>query len=207
MKSFYNEHVKRWLDAALSGTLLVATAPIVGAAALAIKLEDGGSIIFAQERGGRYGKPFTLYKLRTMKEGTDKIDGGYPTEDMVTKVGKVLRRTSLDELPQLWNIFIGDMSFIGPRPTLMDQVRRYTGRQYRRLDVRPGLTGVAQIRYRNSAPWSVRIEADLEYVNNVSFLTDLKVILSTIPAVLGATGQQIGMQSDLVDDLQPDPVR
>lgn len=205
LDSFYNQHAKRWCDALAGAALLTLTSPVLAACAVAIKIDDGGPVFFHQSRAGKGGQPFTVHKLRTMTVGTDKIDGGYPTPAMVTKVGGWLRRLSLDEIPQLWNITVGEMSFVGPRPTLPDQVARYTDRQRHRLDVRPGLTGLAQIRFRNSAPWSVRIEADLEYVNGLSVLTDLKVLLATIPAVLGAGGQSIGETAALIDDLGPGP--
>jgi lipopolysaccharide/colanic/teichoic acid biosynthesis glycosyltransferase len=166
LDSFYNKHAKRSCDAVAGAALLTATSPVLVACAVAIKLDDGGPVFFHQRRVGKGGQPFTVHKLRTMTVGTDQIDGGYPTPTMVTRVGGWVRRLSLNEIPQLWNITIGEMSFVGPRPTLPNQVARYTERQFHRLDVRPGLTGLAQIRFRNAAPWSVRIEADLEYVEN-----------------------------------------
>ena len=205
LDSFYNKHAKRWCDAVAGAALLTASSPVLAACAVAIKLDDGGPVFFHQRRVGKGGQPFTVHKLRTMTVGTDQIDGGYATAAMVTRVGGWLRRLSLDEIPQLWNITIGEMSFVGPRPTVPNQVARYTERQFHRLDVRPGLTGLAQIRFRNAAPWSVRIEADLEYVENVSLLTDLRVLLGTIPAVLCASGQSIGETAAMIDDLGPGP--
>jgi lipopolysaccharide/colanic/teichoic acid biosynthesis glycosyltransferase len=123
---------------------------------------------------------------------------------MVTSVGRVLRSTSLDEIPQILNIIKGDMSVVGPRPALMEQVSRYTEKQRRRLSVRPGLTGLAQVRYRNAATWSVRIESDLEYVDNISLLNDLKLILMTIPAQLTGKGIETGQTQQQVDDLGMD---
>ena len=205
LDSFYNKHAKRWCDAVAGAVLLTATSPVLVACAVAIKLDDGGPVFFHQRRVGKGGQPFTVHKLRTMTVGTDQIDGGYPTPAMVTRVGGWLRRLSLDEIPQLWNITIGEMSFVGPRPTLPNQVAHYTEWQFHRLDVPPGLTGLAQIRFRNAAPWSVRIEADLEYVENVSLLTDLRVLLGTIPAVLCASGQSIGETAAMIDDLSPGP--
>ena len=207
LDSFYNKHAKRWCDAVAGAVLLTATSPVLVACAVAIKLDDGGPVFFHQRRVGKGGQPFTVHKLRTMTVGTDQIDGGYPTPTMVTRVGRWVRRLSLDEIPQLWNITIGEMSFVGPRPTLPNQVARYTEWQFHRLDVPPGLTGLAQIRFRNAAPWSVRIEADLEYVENVSLLTDLRVLFGTIPAVLCASGQSIGQTAAMIDDddLGPGP--
>jgi|tagenome__1003787_1003787.scaffolds.fasta_scaffold20955450_2 lipopolysaccharide/colanic/teichoic acid biosynthesis glycosyltransferase len=197
----YSRGVKRALDLVGGCLLLVATAPLHGICALAVVLDSGRPVYFQQRRTGHHGREFRLHKLRTMVVGTDERSGGYPTADMVTGVGAFLRRCSLDELPQLVNIVRGDMSFVGPRPALPDQVRRYTTRQRRRLEVRPGLTGLAQVRHRNDAPWSVRIESDIEYVDRMSLLTDLRVLLMTLPAVLSGSGQRTGQTAADVDDL------
>lgn len=199
--TFYCRRGKRLCDATASAVLLIATLPVMGACALAIKLESGEPVIFNQQRAGRDGVPFTLHKFRSMEAGTHERSGGYPTAAMVTKVGATLRRTSLDELPQLWNILRGDMSFVGPRPALMDQAARYSPHQSERLAVRPGLTGLAQIRFRNAAPWSVRIESDIEYVRTLSLLTDMSILLRTLPAILFGEGQAIGQSQGQVDDL------
>ena len=159
---------KRVGDIALGTVLAVVTAPLQAVCAVAIKLDDRGPVLFTQTRSGRDGVPFEILKFRTMKPDTDRIAHGYPSAAMVTRVGRVLRRTSLDELPQLYNILRGDMSVVGPRPALIEQANRYTEFQRRRLLVRPGLTGMAQLRYRNNAPWSQRIEADVEYVARLS---------------------------------------
>lgn len=181
--------------------LLAISTPLHLACAAVIKLDDRGPVYFRQERIGLNGQPFTLYKFRTMLVGTHEISGGYPTSSMVTKSGRTLRRFSLDELPQLWNIIRGDMSFVGPRPALPDQVVRYTETQRRRLLVRPGLTGAAQIKYRNNAPWSARILEDIHYVENVSLLEDLKLLLKTVPSALAGEGQAVGQTAEQVDDL------
>lgn len=200
-ESTYNRRVKRFLDIAGSTTLLTVSAPALIAIGVAIKLDDGGPILYSHIRSGINGRRFALHKFRTMKVGTDKKYGGYPVESAVTRIGTVLRRTSLDEIPQLWNVFKGEMSFVGPRPAVPEQVARYTEMQRRRLVVRPGVTGAAQVKYRNNATWSQRIEEDVRYVETMSLFTDLKLILSTIPAVFFARGQSVGQKADEVDDL------
>lgn len=199
--SLYSECGKRALDLSVAGLGAIFSAPLYAACAFAIWADDGRPVHFLQQRAGKDGKEFTLIKFRTMTVGTHEISNGYPTAAMVTKVGRVLRKISLDELPQVVNIIKGDMSLIGPRPALLDQVARYTSRQRGRLRVRPGLTGLAQVRYRNSAPWSVRIESDLEYVNAVSWQADVKIALRTIPAVLFGAGVLTGQTMQEVDDL------
>lgn len=199
----YRRAGKRAFDLAVSLTVGVLTAPVHVACAVAVGLTSGRPIYFTQERIGRDGSPFELYKFRTMKVGTHEASGGYPTTDMVTPIGKALRTTSLDELPQILNIVRGDMSLVGPRPALADQVARYTHEQRGRLAVRPGLTGLAQIRYRNAAPWSVRITSDLEYVGRMSLLNDLRIMARTLPALFRGGLVQLGQSFDQVDDLGP----
>lgn len=200
-KSLYATVIKRPLDAIVGLLLLVLTAPIHFVCALWVKFHDGGPVYFVQERVGQDGELFPLYKLRTMRVNTQEKYGGYPVASMVTKPGRLLRRLSLDELPQLWNIARGDMSLVGPRPALAEQVCRYTQQQRQRLTVRPGLTGAAQVKYRNSATWSKRIEEDIRYVKNISFLNDFLILLNTIPATLAGEGQTVGQQASEVDDL------
>jgi lipopolysaccharide/colanic/teichoic acid biosynthesis glycosyltransferase len=182
--------LNRALDVAGSAIGLALTSPALAAAALAIKLEDGGPVLYRQERIGRDGKPFQLLKLRTMVVGAETIGAGYAVnrgDSRITKAGRILRRLSLDELPQLWNVLRGDMSLIGPRPTLRYQVERYSERQRRRLDVRPGITGWAQIHGRATLPWDERIELDLWYVEHRSPLVDLRILLRTPLALFGGT--------------------
>jgi lipopolysaccharide/colanic/teichoic acid biosynthesis glycosyltransferase len=157
---------------------------------VAIKLEDGGPVLFRQTRVGRGGRDFELVKLRTMVVGAERRGAGFAVDagdSRITRIGRLLRRTSIDELPQLWNVVRGDMSLIGPRPTLRYQVERYTERQRRRLDVRPGLTGWAQIHGRATLPWDERIELDVWYVEHRSPLVDLKILLRTPLALFGGT--------------------
>ncbi len=159
-------------------------------AALAVKLEDGGPVLFRQTRVGKDGADFELLKLRTMVVGAERQGAGYSVDKgdaRITRVGRFLRRTSLDELPQLWNVVRGEMSLIGPRPTLRYQVERYSERQRRRLEVLPGITGWAQIHGRASLSWDERIELDVWYVDHRSPLTDLLILLRTPLALLGGT--------------------
>ena len=201
LQSFYATKAKRALDNCGSALLLLLTAPVQLLCAVAVVADDGFPVLFHQSRVGKDGRIFKLHKVRTMTVGTDAICGGYPTPAMTTKVGRVLRRLSLDEIPQLINILRGEMSFVGPRPTLVSQVERYTPEQRGRLAVRPGLTGLAQIRHRNSAPWSRRITTDLEYVRGLSLRLDLWIVLRTIPAIFSGEGQAVGQTVAEVDDL------
>jgi lipopolysaccharide/colanic/teichoic acid biosynthesis glycosyltransferase len=164
--------------------------PVLGVAAIAIKLEDRGPVLYRQTRVGKDGDEFELLKLRTMVVGAETEGAGYAVDrgdPRITRVGRVLRRLSLDELPQLWNVVRGDMSMIGPRPTLRYQVDRYTPRQRRRLDVKPGITGWAQIHGRATLPWEERIELDVWYVEHRSPLVDLKILLRTPLSLFGGT--------------------
>ena len=170
---------------------LVAAAPVLGAAALLIRREDGGPVLFRQERVGKDGASFEVLKLRTMVVDAERQGAGFAVaagDDRITRVGDLLRRTSLDELPQLWNVLRGDMSLVGPRPTLRYQVEQYTERQRRRLEVRPGLTGWAQVHGRTSLPWSERIELDVWYVEHRSLALDLRILVRTVGVLLRREG-------------------
>jgi lipopolysaccharide/colanic/teichoic acid biosynthesis glycosyltransferase len=182
--------LNRALDVAIAGTGLALASPLLAAAAVAVKLGDGGPVLFRQTRVGKDGRDFELLKLRTMVVGAEKQGAGYAVnvgDSRITRVGAFLRRTSLDELPQLWNVVRGDMSVIGPRPTLRYQVEKYTERQRRRLEVLPGITGWAQIHGRASLSWDERIELDVWYVEHRSALTDVLILLRTPLALLGGT--------------------
>jgi len=182
--------VNRAADVALAGAALVVAAPVLGAAALAVKLEDGGPVLYRQTRVGRDGVDFELLKLRTMVENAERLGAGYAVSEgdpRITRAGRILRKLSLDELPQLWNVIRGEMSVIGPRPTLRYQVERYDERQRRRLEVKPGITGWAQIHGRATLPWAERIELDLWYVDNRSARLDLKILLRTPLALFRGT--------------------
>jgi lipopolysaccharide/colanic/teichoic acid biosynthesis glycosyltransferase len=182
--------VNRAVDVALAGLGLVVASPLLAAAALAVKLEDGGPVLFRQTRVGQGGGDFQLLKLRSMVVDAERQGAGYAVDRgdaRITRVGRVIRRTSVDELPQLWNVVRGDMSVIGPRPTLRYQVERYTERQRRRLEVKPGLTGWAQIKGRATLPWADRIELDVWYVEHRSPMVDLKILLRTPLVLFGGT--------------------
>jgi lipopolysaccharide/colanic/teichoic acid biosynthesis glycosyltransferase len=188
--------VNRAADVVVAGAALVVASPILGLAALAAKLEDGGPVLYRQTRVGKDSVDFELLKLRTMVVGAETMGAGLAVNEgdsRITRTGRVLRRLSLDELPQLWNVIRGEMSVIGPRPTLRYQVERYTPRQRRRLDVKPGITGWAQIHGRAALPWAERIELDVFYVEHRTPLLDLKIFARTPLALFkgtykGATG-------------------
>ncbi|HZO50974.1 MAG TPA: sugar transferase [Gaiellaceae bacterium] len=182
--------MNRALDVALAGAGLLVSAPLLGLAALAVKLEDGGPVLYRQTRVGKDGVDFELLKLRTMVVGAERLGAGFAVDrgdPRITRVGRLLRRTSVDELPQLWNVLRGDMSVIGPRPTLRYQVERYTARQRRRLSVKPGLTGWAQVHGRATLSWEERIELDLWYVEHRSPRIDLEILLRTPLALFAGT--------------------
>lgn len=182
--------MNRVFDVGAAGLGLALGSPLLAVAALAIKLEDGGPIFYRQRRVGLNGGEFDLVKLRTMEVGAELKGAGLAVnrgDPRITQAGRVLRRLSLDELPQLWNVVRGDMSIVGPRPTLAYQVERYTPRQRRRLEVRPGITGWAQIHGRARLPWSDRIELDVWYVEHRSPWLDAKILARTPFALLGGT--------------------
>ena len=182
--------MNRLADVALAGIGLVLTSPVLAAAAAAIKLEDGGPVLYRQTRVGKDGRDFEVLKLRSKVVGAEHRGAGYAVDRgdaRITRVGRAVRRTSIDELPQLWNVVRGDMSVVGPRPTLRYQVERYDARQRRRLEVRPGLTGWAQVHGRATLPWADRIELDVWYVEHRSPLLDLKILVRTPLALLGGT--------------------
>jgi len=182
--------MKRALDVLLASALLTAASPFLAAAAAAIKLEDRGPAFYRQRRVGRRGEEFELVKLRTMVVGAEREGAGLAVDEgdpRITDVGRVLRRLSLDELPQLWNVLRGEMSMVGPRPTLAYQVERYDDRQRRRLDVKPGITGWAQVNGRARLPWKERIELDVWYVEHHSLWLDLRILARTPLALFSGT--------------------
>ena len=182
--------MNRAADIAVAGTALVVASPVLGLAALAVKLEGRGPVLFRQTRVGKDGSDFELLKLRTMVVGAETVGAGFAVnkgDSRITRAGRILRRLSLDELPQLWNVIRGDMSVIGPRPTLRYQVERYDARQRRRLEVKPGITGWAQVHGRAALPWAERIELDVWYVEHRSPLLDLKILAKTPFALFGGT--------------------
>jgi lipopolysaccharide/colanic/teichoic acid biosynthesis glycosyltransferase len=178
------------LDVTLASLGLAIGSPALAVAAAAIKLHDGGPVLYRQSRVGLDGEEFELLKLRTMEVGAEHKGAGYAVNEgdpRITRVGRLIRRLSVDEVPQLWNVVRGDMSLIGPRPTLAYQVERYTPRQRRRLDVKPGITGWAQIHGRARLPWEDRIELDVWYVEHRSPWLDLKILARTPAALFAGT--------------------
>jgi lipopolysaccharide/colanic/teichoic acid biosynthesis glycosyltransferase len=182
--------MNRVLDAAIAGLGLVVSSPLLALGALAVKLEGRGPVLYRQTRVGKDGVDFELLKLRTMVVGAETQGAGFAVDKgdaRITPAGRVLRRISVDELPQLWNVVRGDMSVIGPRPTLRYQVDAYSEEQLHRLDVKPGITGWAQIHGRATIPWADRIELDLWYVRHHDWKTDLLILLRTPLALFGGT--------------------
>ncbi len=183
--------IERGLDVVISLAGTVLSAPVIAVLALAIRLESSGHPIYRQSRVGRDGEPFSIYKLRTMVHGAEMIGAGLAIQqgdERITRLGSLLRRYSLDELPNLWNVLAGEMSIVGPRPTIEVQVAQYTARQRGRLAVKPGITGWAQVNGRASLPWSERIELDLWYAEHRSPILDLKIMAQTVQMVLGGQG-------------------
>lgn len=174
---------KRALDAVGALVLLVALAPVLGVVALLVALVLGRPVLFRQPRPGLRGATFTIVKFRSMLP-VDEGSGRVRDEERLTRFGAMLRSTSLDELPSLWNVLRGDMGFVGPRPSLCRYLPLYSAEQSRRHDVRPGLTGLAQVRGRNALPWSERLRSDVEYVDRVSLRLDLVILARTVPLVL-----------------------
>ena len=180
------EVAKRAFDVALGTSVGAVVSPVLAGIAVAIKLESRGPVFFRQERVGRHGKPFRIIKFRTLVDEPARSSGDYlisASDARITRVGAFLRRWSLDELPQLWNVLRGDMSIVGPRPTLQYQVEQYDDFQRRRLEVPPGVTGWAQIAGRNILSWPERIELDVWYVDHRSFWLDLRILLATLPTL------------------------
>ena len=176
----YQKYVKRILDITLSGAAIIVLSPVMGVTAILVKKKLGSPVIFKQKRPGKDEKIFTMYKFRTMTDERDEKGELLPDSIRLTKFGKMLRSTSLDELPELFNIFKGDMSIIGPRPLLVQYLPLYNERQKRRHEVRPGLSGLAQINGRNAITWEEKFNYDVEYVKKVSFTLDVRIVLKTI---------------------------
>ncbi len=183
--------MSRVLDIALAGIGLALAAPLLLIAAVAIKLDSRGPVIYRQRRVGKDGQEFEVLKLRTMRPGADPVGVGTPVlenDPRVTRIGRVLRRTSLDEIPNLVNVLRGELAIVGPRPTLAAQVELYTERQRRRLEVKPGITGWAQVNGRAGIPWDERIELDVWYVDNRSLALDLRILARTARLLLSGRG-------------------
>lgn len=184
----YEAFFKRPLDVLLAGSALILLSPIMGIIALLVKVNLGSPILFTQQRPGLNEKIFKIYKYRTMTDKRDENCELLPDEERLTKFGQLLRSTSLDELPELFNILKGDMSIVGPRPLLTEYLERYSDKQKHRHDVRPGLTGYAQVSGRNSLSWDEKFKDDLSYIEKITLWSDLKIILKTIKTVLKQDG-------------------
>lgn len=186
--SFYEKYIKRLLDIVLSGVALIVLSPVLLVTAVLVRTKLGSPVIFCQERPGRDEKIFKLYKFRSMTDEKDHNGNLLPDDVRLTRFGRLLRSTSLDELPELWNIFRGDMSIVGPRPLLVKYLPLYNGEQRRRHDVRPGLTGWAQANGRNAISWEEKFRLDVWYVDHLSFWVDVKTILLTVKKVFVREG-------------------
>ncbi len=180
----YKKFFKRFLDIIISLISLIILSPVMLIVAILVRIKLGSPVIFRQERPGKNEKIFKLYKFRSMSDKKDENGKLLPDSERLTKFGKILRSTSLDELPELVNILKGDMSLIGPRPLAVAYLPYYNEKEKHRHDVRPGLTGLAQINGRNALDWEKRFEYDLEYVNNITFINDLKILFKTFFKVL-----------------------
>lgn len=180
----YRNYIKRWMDVVLSLLAIVCLSPVLLVTAILVRAKLGSPVIFRQRRPGKDEKIFELYKFRTMTDERDEDGNLLPDEKRLTSFGKKLRATSLDELPELFNILKGDMSIVGPRPLLVEYLELYDERQRHRHDVRPGLSGLAQIKGRNAIDWPSRFEYDLQYIRSISFFGDWKIIFLTVKAAL-----------------------
>jgi len=183
-KSVYQKWGKRALDICFSALALVVLSPVLLIVALLVKIKLGSPIIFKQDRPGKDEVIFSMYKFRTMTDAKDANGNYLPDNVRLTKFGQLLRATSLDELPELWNILKGDMSFVGPRPLLVEYLPLYNENQRKRHSVRPGLTGLAQVKGRNAINWQKKFELDIKYINSVSFLCDVSIIFQTVIKVI-----------------------
>ena len=183
----YKKYIKRLLDIILSLFAIIISSPLFIIISILALIFMGYPVIFKQKRPGKNEKIFTLYKFRTMTNKKDKDGKLLPNEARLCKFGRILRKTSLDEIPEFINILKGDMSFIGPRPLLIDYLDYYTAEEHHRHDVRPGLTGLAQVSGRNLLNWEERFKKDIEYVNNITFLGDVKIVILTIKKVLSGS--------------------
>lgn len=206
----YQKYIKRLLDIILSLLAIIITLPIFLIIGILVLIFIGKPVLFRQKRPGKNEKIFTMYKFRTMTNKKDKDGNLLPDELRLTKLGKILRKTSLDEIPEFINILKGDMSFVGPRPLLVEYLPYYTEEEHHRHDVRPGLTGLAQVSGRNLLNWDDRFKKDIEYVNNITFKNDLKIAFKTILIVLkkeGINSKKTVTMTSLIDERKKKDVR
>lgn len=191
----YEKYIKRLLDIVLSGCALIVLSPLLLVTAILVRVKLGSPVIFCQERPGKDEKIFRLHKFRSMNDARDENGSLLPDKERLTGFGKKLRALSIDELPELWDIFRGKMSIVGPRPLLVEYLPYYTENERHRHDVRPGLTGLAQINGRNTLTWEQKFAYDLEYVQRISFCEDIKILFRTVGKVLNRSGVQVNTQS------------
>ena len=184
----FQHAVKRAIDIVCSGIGLIVLSPILVIASILIRKNLGSPIFFTQDRIGKDGKVFKMIKFRTMLDATDKYGNQLPDEERLTSFGKLLRSTSIDELPELVNVFLGDMSLVGPRPLLVEYKDLYSTEQWRRHEVRPGITGWAQVNGRNSISWAERFKLDVEYIDNYNLILDIKILFMTVLKVIKKDG-------------------
>ena len=192
---FYERYIKRVMDVVLSGAALVVLSPVLLVTAALVRVKLGSPVVFCQERPGKNEKIFKLYKFRTMTDARDENGQLLPDEVRLTRFGCLLRSTSLDELPELWNIFKGDMSIVGPRPLLVEYLPYYNEDERHRHDVRPGLTGLAQVNGRNNLTWEQKFSFDLQYIRNISFVFDLKITFLTVKKVICCSNVEVDTQA------------
>ncbi|MDP1921628.1 MAG: sugar transferase [Myxococcales bacterium] len=197
--------VKRAIDLVVSVAGLLSAAPALLGAAGLVRATLGAPVFFRQQRPGRHGHPFFIYKFRTMTGERDAQGQLLPDAQRLTRIGRFLRASSLDEIPQLWNVLKGEMSLVGPRPLLMQYLSRYSPRQAKRHDVRPGITGLAQVRGRNALSWEEKFELDLEYVENWSLPLDLKILAQTALGVVGRRGISQGGHATMPEFMGSSP--
>lgn len=188
MTGVYRRWLKRPLDAVLATLLLVALSPLLLGLALAVRIALGRPVLFRQRRPGLGGAPFEILKFRTMRDALDALGAPLPDAERLTRLGRFLRATSLDELPELVNVLRGEMSLVGPRPLLLEYLPRYSSEERRRHDVRPGITGWAQVHGRNAVRWDERFRLDVWYVDHLGFALDLRILLRTVGLVLRRQG-------------------
>jgi lipopolysaccharide/colanic/teichoic acid biosynthesis glycosyltransferase len=195
----YKTSGKRIFDFVLVSLALILLTPVLGVTAFLVRLKMGSPILFRQKRPGLHGEPFIIYKFRTMSNARDSDGNLLPDAERLTRFGKFLRSTSLDELPELWNILRGDMSLVGPRPLLMRYMPYFSEEEKQRFLVRPGLTGLAQISGRNNLTWDDRLATDVQYVQACSFVLDLKILMETVRQVLVREGIEVNPSATMLD--------
>ena len=201
----YEKYIKRPLDCALAACALLLLSPVIGVIALLVRIKLGAPVIFHQRRPGRNERVFNLCKFRTMTDARDEKGELLSDSDRLTPFGRKLRETSLDELPELWNVLKGDMSLIGPRPLLVQYLPAYTARERRRHDVRPGITGLAQVNGRNFLSWDRRLELDVEYTERITFRGDLKILAMTLWKVVRK--EDVASSTEEIDEGCLDEIR